>query len=244
MFAERTYRNNIRTEGLETYQVIVKETDLWIRSEVCLDRAAKESIIAHRSQIEGFIQQNPDFQSSLLPWPITRTAPPIIQTMISAGQAAGVGPMAAVAGAIAEYVGHDLLEHSQNLIIENGGDVFARCQDDLLIALFAGQSPLSLQVGLAINASNPRGICTSSGTVGHSLSLGKADAVCILAESCTLADAAATAVANQVACQQDMQNAIAFAQKIHGIQGIVIIVGAQMAAWGDVRIVPLKHEKG
>ena len=110
--------------------------------------------------------------------------------MIFAAQAAGVGPMAAVAGALAEQVGQRLLKSTSEVIIENGGDIFIGARQILTVGVYAGGSPLSLKLGLRIDpAKGIRGICTSSGTVGHSLSFGKADAVCVLSDSCALADA-------------------------------------------------------
>ncbi|MFC1927875.1 UPF0280 family protein, partial [Chloroflexota bacterium] len=85
----------------------------------------------------------------------------------------------------------------------------------------------------------PLGICTSSGTVGHSLSLGSADAVIVLSPSTALADAAATALCNVVKTPDDIPQAIERAQSIEGLRGLVIIVGDNMGVWGKVTIAPL-----
>ena len=117
-----------------------------------------------------------------------------MKQMIEAGQKAGVGPMAAVAGAIAECVGRELLAFSPEIIIENGGDIYLKCLKKRVVGIFAGKSPLTGKIGLEIDAKDtPLGVCTSSGTVSHSLSFGKADAAVAIAPSATLADAAATA---------------------------------------------------
>jgi ApbE superfamily uncharacterized protein (UPF0280 family) len=160
--------------------------------------------------------------------------------MIEAGRKAGVGPMAAVAGAVAEYVGRGLMTRSPDVIVENGGDIFIRTDDPLTIGVFAGNSPLSMKVGLKIDASgNGVGVCTSSGTIGHSLSLGSADAVCVVSSSCALADASATAIGNIVRSAADMKRALAVGQKISGIEGILIIRGDRLGAWGKLEIVPI-----
>ena len=115
--------------------------------------------------------------------------------MVKAGKNAGVGPMAAVAGAIAEHVGLGLLKSTNHVIVENGGDIFIKTDAPLTVGIFAGKSSLSLRIGIRLSGGpKPMAVCTSSGTVGHSLSLGRADAVCVAADSCAIADAAATAI--------------------------------------------------
>ena len=126
------------------------------------------------------------------------------------------------------------------VVVENGGDVFVKTDTPLTIAVFAGRSPLSMKVGLKIDASmNAVAVCTSSGTVGHSLSFGFADAVCVVSPSCPLADASATAIGNIVRSATDIQKAVAFGKKISGITGILIIKGDKLGAWGDLELVPV-----
>jgi len=148
-----------------------------------------------------------------------------------------VGPMAAVAGAIAECVGRELLTFSPEIIVENGGDIFIKTVRKRTVGVYAGESPLTGKIGLEIEAGDtPLGICTSSGTVGHSMSLGRADAVVVLSASTALADAAATAIGNRVNQSTDIDAAIEFGRNIGGLKGIVIIVGKSVGAWGDVKL--------
>ena len=152
-----------------------------------------------------------------------------------------VGPMAAVAGALAERVGRDLLARTDEIIVENGGDIFIKTLHPLTVAVFAGRSPLSLKIGLDIEPANrPMAVCTSSGSVGHSLSKGLADAVCVLSRSCALADAAATAIGNRVRNQKDIQPAIDWGRAVAGVEGILVIMGEKMGMWGRVRLKPLR----
>ena len=145
--------------------------------------------------------------------------------------------MASVAGAIAEFVGSELLAFSPEIIVENGGDIFLKSLSKRLIGIYAGKSPLTGKIGLEINEEDtPLGICTSSGTVGHSLSYGKADAVIVLSKSATLADAAATAIANLIKQSSDIPSGIEFAKSIDGLKGVVIIEGNTMGLWGEVKI--------
>jgi hypothetical protein len=145
--------------------------------------------------------------------------------------------MAAVAGAIAQYVGADLLKLSPELIVENGGDIFLKSKGERVVAIYAGGSPLSGKIGIRIKgAATPLGVCTSSGTVGHSLSFGRADAVVAVAKSAILADAAATAVGNRVKTVADITAGLEYAKGIDGLLGAVIILGEKFGAWGDVEI--------
>ena len=148
--------------------------------------------------------------------------------------------MAAVAGAIAEAVGRDLLAFSSEIIVENGGDIFMKISKKRLVGIYAGQSSFTQKIAIEIMPrETPLGIGTSSGTVGHSLSLGNADAVIILSSSAALADAAATAIGNMVKAIDDIPKAIEQARNIEGMRGGVIIIGDQMGVWGKVKIVPL-----
>ena len=210
-----------------------------------LDDEARERVLVCRGQIEGYIQRYPEFAAALVPWREEAFAPEIVREMIGAGRAAGVGPMAAVAGAVAETVGRSLLEYSRQVVVENGGDVFLKTDGPVVAGLFAGNSPLSMKMG--INVPDTRdgiGLCTSSGTVGHSLSTGSADAVCVVSHSCALADAAATAIGNQIHSPREIKTAISFGKRITGVLGVVVVVGREMGAWGQVELVPLKGKKG
>jgi hypothetical protein len=164
-------------------------------------------------------------------------APAIVKDMISASRVAGVGPMASVAGAIAEHVGRRILTKSINVVVENGGDIYLNVNDDMSIGIFAGQSPLSGRIALKIQAAEtPLGICTSSGTVGHSLSFGIADAVCIKSRSATLADAAATAVGNLIKSKSDVKKGLDRAMSIQGVLGVLIVTGDTLAVQGDMEL--------
>lgn len=147
--------------------------------------------------------------------------------------------MAAVAGAIAEFVAEGL--GSPEVIIENGGDLYLKIKRTRTIALFAGEkSPFSYELGLSIHPEQtPIGVCTSSGTVGHAKSFGQADAVTILSSNCALADAAATAVANIVLGPDSIAEAIVFAQKIPQVRGVLIACSGKFGAWGQVELVKL-----
>ena len=124
--------------------------------------------------------------------------------------------------------------------MENGGDIFLKTSKKRLLGIYAGQSPFTGKIALEVkSAETPLGVCTSSATVGHSLSLGNADAVIALSPSTPLADAVATAIGNVVRDAADIPGAIEKAQSIRRLHGIIIIKDDKIGVWGDVKIVPL-----
>jgi ApbE superfamily uncharacterized protein (UPF0280 family) len=242
---QRTYRNLVLKDNLVDFRVTVKETDLFVQALKPLEDITRELVLENRGYIENYIERHPEFARTLKPWRVRGPEPKIINEMALAGEKAGVGPMAAVAGAIAEHVGSGLLKHSDEVVVENGGDVFLRLNNPVTIGIFAGTSPLSLRMGICVDSKErPISVCTSSGTIGHSLSLGKADAVCVVSDSCSLADAAATSIGNRVTSKSHIQSAIDFGKHIEGVRGIVVIIGNDVGIWGKLKVVPLNLEKG
>jgi len=235
---DRTYRSLINKDNLTSYNVKIAESDLFISSDTNLADVALKSLIKHRNSLEAYIKTHPKFRTSLLPLPEDNLAPPIIRDMLSKSKICGVGPMAAVAGAVSEFVGYDLINQTENLIIENGGDIFLKSKNNLTVSVYAGVSPLSYKVNILVKPQDsPLGICTSSATIGPSLSFGKADAVCVISKSSTLADAAASAIGNKVKNKKDIKAALDYGIKIPGVKGIIIICGSDMGAIGEVELI-------
>jgi ApbE superfamily uncharacterized protein (UPF0280 family) len=240
MYEKRIYRDLVKTDDLVKFEVIVKETDLLVRAESDLSKEARDSVLTYRHQLETYIAMNPGFQKSLVPLPEDPYAPEIVKQMIQASQWAGVGPMATVAGAMADLVSRDLVKLSKEMIVENGGDIYLASSRERTIGIYAGDSPLSLKIGIVISPEEtPLGVCTSSGTVGPSLSFGKANAVCILSKSAALADAAATAVGNVVKEKKDVSSGLGRAREIDGVLGTLIIVEEKMGVWGRIKLTRL-----
>lgn len=240
MYEKRTYRNLVKTDDLIKFEVIVKETDLLVRAERDLSKETRESVLKYRHQLETYIAANPGFQESLVPFTDDPYAPEIVREMIRTSQLARVGPMAAVAGAMAEMVSRDLLNFSKEVIVENGGDIYLATSKERTIGIYAGNSALSLKIGIVISPEEtPLGVCTSSGTVGPSLSFGKANAVCLLSKSAALADAAATAVGNVVKERKDIELGLERGREIMGVLGALIIVEEKMGVWGNIKLTQL-----
>jgi ApbE superfamily uncharacterized protein (UPF0280 family) len=240
----RTYRSLISDTKLTSFRVVVKETDLLVRADRSLEKETTELVVKHRMPLERYIENHPGFVEELMPVSQDPLAAPIVKTMISAGLKAGVGPMAAVAGAIAEYVGKGLLAYSRDVIVENGGDIFLATHFPVMAAIYAGKSPLSGKIGIRMDPSgHPMALCTSSGTLGHSISLGRADAAVVIAGSGALADAAATAIGNRVSHKGEIERAINYGREIEGVLGIVVVIGKEMGLWGDVNLEPIMPPK-
>jgi len=243
MYQPRTYRHWVKGDDLVVCNVVVKETDLYLRATSNLRRKAHRMVLKYRDSLERYIARHPDFLTSLEPLEVEKDAPIIVRDMAEAARRCDVGPMAAVAGAIAGFVGGELLEFSPEIIVENGGDIFLKSLRRRTIGVFAGNSPLTGKLGLQIKPEDtPLGICTSSGTVGHSLSFGRADAVIVLADSATLADAAATAIGNRVSTPTDIEKGIEFARGVGQLRGVVIIKDDSLGVWGEVKIVPTQNQ--
>jgi len=237
MYEERSYRKLMQSDGLVSFTVIENESDLHISAESNLEQNASSILLEIRSQLYGYINDHPEFKSSLVPVGVGPSAPLIIQKMSQAASIANVGPMASVAGAVAEAVGNSLLEHSTEVIVENGGDLFIKCNNAKKVLIHAGDSLFSEKLALLLKPSDyPIGICTSSGKIGHSLSFGKADAVVALSQNTCLADAAATAVANRVKCIEDIESALSWGMALPGISGLLIIIDDKLGASGNISL--------
>lgn len=241
---ERSYRSSSVGDLLK-YRVVIGESDLWVLSKNDLRIEIQRLLKFYRRQLKGYIDSHPGFLETLTPLPDDNQAPLLIRSMLRASNLAGVGPMAAVAGAIAAAVGSGFpAEEVSELIIENGGDIYLRSHTERVVAVFAGpDSPFSGKLGILIPP-QPEGIgiCTSSGKFGPSFSFGKADAVMTISSDPSVADAAATAGANRVQTGADLPQAISFLQNIPGISGALIIKADQIAVWGNVELIPLSNK--
>lgn len=235
--ADQPYRRWVKSE-LTSFRLQIEQSDILVSAEGDVREEAEAALRRVRGELEEYIARDPEFATTLEPHIVLPDAPPVAWQMASAARICGVGPMAAVAGAVAQQVGEALLAHSGQVIVENGGDIFLYTGQPRTAAIYAGPSPLSGRVGVQVEVLNrPVGLCTSSATVGPSLSFGQADAAVILAESATLADAAASALGNRVQSQDDIAAALEYVQGIPGVWGALAIIGEHLGAWGQLKLV-------
>lgn len=237
---KRFYRTYDVGEGA-AYKVAVETTDLFIRSDLALADEAKLAAGNARSELESHIADRPEFATALKPLgEAPEGAPAWIGRMYRAGIAAGTGPMAAVAAAVARQVGEALRERASWVMIENGGDIYLDIAQDTVVGLYAGLSPFSGKLGLNIQAAlSPLGVCTSSGKVGPSLSYGKADAATVVSADPALADAVATAMGNRIEKPGDVEKAVTWALGIDGVVGALAVCNDKLATGGALELVKL-----
>lgn len=234
------YQHQSKT-GWVNFQVKYRETDLWIRAQKNVEKEALDAVLNCRHQLEHYIAQNPLFLHSLEPLADDPLAPALARRMLSASARVGVGPMAAVAGAIAQFVALALKDLSPFIIIENGGDCYMNLAEETRVGIYAGaHSPFTGRIALRFPPERfPFGICTSSGTIGHSLSLGKADAITVVAKDAGLADAAATALGNLIQEPRDIPKALERTDLLEPLEGVLIVAKDKLGVWGNLELIPL-----
>jgi ApbE superfamily uncharacterized protein (UPF0280 family) len=220
------------------------ETDLWIAVSAtgytsAVKKYSLEQILFYRSILDNHIRKFPEFLTSLTPLVIKSAVHPLVQDMYMAAGEAGTGPMSAVAGAIAEYLCEDLIAQFgfPEVVVENGGDIFMKLTSPATISVFAGSSPLSDKIGLIVKPEQtPLSICSSSGTLGHSLSFGTADASTIACSSGALADAFATACCNEVKSIEMVIGVTELMLQKPGIISVVIIKDDKLGIGGNLEV--------
>ncbi len=237
-YVERRYRRLHGGDGLRFYRVVEGQSDLSVGTPKPRPDLARQALKQARIQVETAIATTPPFLTSMVPLDPNLAQGKVDQWMLLAGQAAGVGPMAAVAGAIARYVGETLAAKLGEAVVENGGDLYIHSMVRRVVAVYAGESPLSGRVGIVLPPGE-WGVCTSAGRVGPSISLGKADAAVVLSRDSALADAAATALGNRVRQAEDLPSAVDWVLQVPGVMGALAVQGEKMAAGGAVELTAL-----
>lgn len=243
-FQPRTYRQQFNSERFKSFEIKHLETDLWIGVDPDsfqpeMQELAFNTIKMLREKLDEYILSEPFFKKSLKPFQPSDNAPGEAKEMAAAAEKVGIGPMSAVAGLFARKVGEKIIKHFsiKELLVENGGDIFTQLKNELVLSVFAGESILSERIGLAIPANHEKlGICTSSGTVGPSLSYGKADAVVVVCENVLLADAFATAFGNKVKSPADVEKVINQSEKYPEILTLLIICEDKIGIRGENEI--------
>ena len=239
-YSDRTYRQQFRNDRWHGFVAQYKETDVWIGVDKAsfhreMPEFTEQIIRTLRNDVDAYLKQDPHYRLSLVPYDALPHVPEILKNMSDISHKTGVGPMAAVAGAFAAHIAQKLKKQFkiEEIIVENGGDIYADIQNDLDVAIFAGESPLSEKIGLRIHAKeSPFGICTSSGTVGHSLSFGKADAVMIVCKDALLADAYATVFANEIQTSEDINSVLEKIEREKEILSALLVKDDKMGVVG------------
>jgi hypothetical protein len=215
----------------------VRQTAVTLIAEAKYLSVGKDAIFEARQVIERFISADPLFRDTLEPYDEPENAHPIIKRMCDAGRAAGVGPMAAVAGAIAEFSVRAMQEQgSDHVIVDNGGDIALLLAEETNVGIYT-LNPKFRGLGLRCQPSTSRfGICTSSGLIGPSISFGKAEAATVISKNATLADACATKLGNLMVSDDPVviQDALEAITSIPGVDGALVIIGDSIGVKGNL----------
>ena len=217
-------------------QIRIKETFATVTAAERFLKLAERAITAARAELEAYIAVEPRFLTALEPLPIDMAAPLVARRMAAAAALAGVGPMAAVAGTIAQVTVEALVAAGcRHVVVDNGGDVVLRIDRPLTVGIFTGGARVR---DIAMRFEPRPGIfsvCTSSGTVGHSLSFGRADAATVVAESGCLADATATALCNRVQERNEAAISRAIRETLaDGVDGMLVVAGDHLGMGGNL----------
>ena len=197
---------------------------------------AEQTIIATRGTIEAYIDRQPSFRAALEPLAIEAQAPTVIRLMAAAAARANVGPMAAVAGAIAQNTVEALVAAgAAYVIMDNGGDIVLFIDRPVTIGIFTGPAAIRDIALRFLPRPDIFSVCTSSGTVGHSLSFGRADAATVIAGDGYLADAMATALGNRVKKSTAKEIEAAIQQSlIAGVEGLLVVANDRLGLGGEL----------
>ncbi len=232
-----TYRQLVTGGRLKRFRIREKQSDLLISARSVLTEEAYTALHQARAQIIGYAAGRKDFYTSLQPLAMDDEAPEIVRDMLQAGIVGHVGPMASVAGAIAQYVGEALLPFSDEVIVENGGDVFLCTATPPTLCVVAESSGTGcIHIRPAVPRLRTFGVCTSSGKLGPSLSLGNADSVTVLSERTAIADALATRLCNLVRRREDVRDVLEYSRTTPA-EGVVVIMEDFWGARGALEIV-------
>lgn len=209
----------------QTFAVILADTQGHIE-------AAKTGMLAERQVLESYIARDPFFSTTFDPYE-PDSDELIITRMADATRAAGVGPMAAVAGAIA-WAGIEAMQEDGAVfgVIDNGGDIALVSDRNVRVGVHAGEAALSNRIAFVVPPQDSvLGICTSSATVGPSISFGIADAVTIFSRNVALADAWATAVCNEI-----RPDDLSVLDRVNpnDVRGVFAIMGDRHVRWGNL----------
>lgn len=264
----RTYRlDTVNRKNEQKIQIIIEETDLLItvsnavNKEELIDFCTKE-IHELRNILKFWINLYPKIKDSLDPIEAPNNAPDFLAAMCEAGNFAHVGPFAGVAGTIAQFIATKIYYYLQeknncsDVIVENGGDIYAFSSRERCIGIMANPAEKCM-LGLKITKEQfPLAICSSSATIGHSLSFGQGDLALILAKNASLADALATRYGNLLRTKQDINHILTQAKqdyhikmtdnpfldnsKKSGLSGVFLQIDENIGAWGEIELTAIE----
>ena len=232
--------DRLRSDSLGSFDVSVGNLQLRISAAENLRDEARIVALKHWEQLEAYIAGHSTFKTSFVPMPVGPGAPAVVRSMGAAAEAAGVGPMLTLPGAMAEAVARDLSQHARNVVVSTEGDTFAmhhRAQTFVVEpAMGAGRPGIAVRIA----AGRPFAFYASAGRSRINPGIGHARVVAVLAEHGAVADAAASAIGLAMHLPTHVDRALEAARRlvVCGMRGVVILAGSQIGVWGEMEIVP------
>ncbi len=211
-----------------------KETNL--RVACTAFELVTRTVVEERRELERYLARHPEFLTALVPVELLPDAPELVRRMAAASRLTGVGPMAAVAGALAQRgVEAAMAAGCHEAIVENGGDLFLHSDREITIGLYAGDKVIRGKLAFRIDPADlPMALCSSSSKMGHSLSFGQCDLATVAAKDGALADAAVTLVCNKIQHERDLSSVLDQVGAIPGIDGILAMKNGKIGLWGHL----------
>jgi len=211
-----------------------KDTNLRVACEA-FDLVTR-TVVAERKLLERYIARHPEFQTALVPVVLLEDAPEVARRMAAAADLTGLGPMASVAGTLAQLgVEAAMAAGCREAIVENGGDIFIHSDSVVTIGIYAGNNAIGNQLAFRISPEDlPLSLCSSSSKMGHSLSFGQCDLATVVAKDGALADSAVTLVCNLIKTEHDLTPVLGDVGTIVGIDGIFAVKNGKIGMWGKL----------
>jgi len=221
----------------------LEETAATIAADRQYVEFAVDAIKASRLDVERHIRKDDFFVTTLEPYELPTGSPKVLRRMCDAAKAAGVGPMATVAGGIAQEALEAMVARGcSHGWVDNGGDIAMIIEHPVTVEVFSNPDS-SAAIALEMEPTGGiTGVCTSSGRLGHSISFGDADAAVAIATNAYLADALATAIGNKVKDKQSLQTCFDAFRHITEFTGGLVLRDGDVAMYGRLpRIVNTEH---
>ncbi|HSV32411.1 MAG TPA: UPF0280 family protein [Atribacteraceae bacterium] len=242
LYERRFYRDRLRGAGLHAFIVREGESDIFVLAQRDISSLVRDQLRREREALLRYLTVDPFFQNTLIPRGVFPEAPPVVRLMSRMSFLAGVGPMAAVAGAMNDRIGSLFGTTFGELILENGGDLLVYSKRERVVGVYTGKrSPFRDKLGIVLPPGRYWGVATSSGVVGPSFSFGQADSVTVLAASSALADAWATRLANEVKTDGDIQRILEFSARFPEMEGVVVCYHDRLGVWGAVQLTEVDY---
>jgi ApbE superfamily uncharacterized protein (UPF0280 family) len=228
IYERKSYRNRIPLAHSVSFEVEVRETNLFVQAHSDLSAKVKDSVFRYRYQIEEYLRQHPAFRESASPIQIYGSAPEIVRYTDLSCRRTGVAPMSCISGAIADFVGRDLASDSANLVVSSGADAWVRSNYPLDVYLYAKGSPLHERLILALPTYDRIfGIATYVPGRG-------VHAVTVMSRSACLAAAFARDIGDRIASGEPVMSVLNRAESYVDVGGIILIAGSTVVAGGDL----------